>query len=132
MKINYPQAIIGVCYAVVFRSLFPSLFKFFDIKQPLTRGQFIVWGLYLLIPPVVLAVSDKIRVVLAPKEHEHVLRDQVFDLQILIAETMAWAIPNAVAGGLYALGFIVIDILIWYLQDIEPLKEIALMLGLPV
>lgn len=131
-RFNPIHMFLGLIYAAVGLSMFCNLYNFFDIRAPLPQGLPIKWGLWLAVPPLVISVLDKLRVIFFPKEHEDILKDQLISINNLFAETIAWAIPNAIGGVLWGVVFFLAHPLLLWLQDIHYLTEVAEFMGLVV
>jgi hypothetical protein len=123
---------IGMFYAMIVLSMFSAVYNFFDINKPIPEGLPALWLIYFLAPPVALSVLDKLRVIFFPKEHENVFRDQLLSLNTLVAETVAWAIPNILAGILWAFGILFVYGILSLLTGTHLLTDAAEALGLIV
>jgi hypothetical protein len=124
--------IIGLFYAMIGLSMLSAVYNFFDIHKPIPEGQPQLWLVYFLVPPIVISIIDKLRVIFFPKEHENVFRDQLLSINTLVAETVAWAIPNILTGIIWAVGILVVYALFWYLVGVHFLADAAEYLGLIV
>jgi|GEM_PF-6866085 len=122
--------LIGTFYAMLVMSIFTCGYNFFDIRRAIPEGQPALWLIYFLVPPVVLSILDKLRVIFFPKEHENVFRDQLLSINTLVAETVAWAIPNIIAGILWSFGVLLAYGLLYYLSGFHMLNDVAAFLGL--
>lgn len=129
---KYIHILLGIIYAALAVSVLSHLFNFFDIEQPIPDGLPIVWLLWFLVPPVIISVLDKIRVIVMPKEHENALKDQLLSPTALIAETVAWAIPNIIGGLMWCVGILIAYAIAMYLSDVHIISQLADALGLKV
>lgn len=129
---KYIHILLGVIYAALAVSVLSNLYNFFDIKQPIPKSLPITWLLWFLIPPLVISVLDKVRVIVMPKEHESVLKDQLLSPTALIAETVAWTIPNIIGGLIWCIGILIAYAILIYMADIHIISQLAERMGLPV
>ncbi len=132
MRINYIHLGHGVIYSAIGVSLLSNLYNFFDVRQPIPSGLPYIWLLWFVIPPIIFSVLDKLRVILLPKEHENTLKDQLLSPTALLAETVAWAIPNILGGIIYAVAILIAYAIFMYLADIHYISQLADFLGLKV
>ncbi len=129
---KYIHILLGIIYAALAVSVLSHLYNFFDIKQPIPEGLPIVWLLWFLVPPFVISVLDKVRVIVMPKEHENTLKDQLLSPTALFAETVAWAIPNIIGGLMWCVGILIAYAIAMYLSDVHIISQLADALGLTV
>ncbi len=132
MKINYIHAAHGVIYAAVGVSMLSNIYNFFDKDTSIPGDLPYKWLIWFLIPPIVFSVLDKVRVIVMPKEHENVLKDQLLSPTALIAETVAWAIPNMIGGIIYAVAILIIYGIAMYMADVHIISQLADFMGLKV
>jgi hypothetical protein len=132
MTINYIHAAHGVIYAALGVSMLSNIYNFFDIRTPIPGDLPYKWLIWFLIPPIVFSVLDKVRVIIMPKEHENVLKDQLLSPTALIAETVAWAIPNIIGGIIYAVAILIIYAIAMYVADVHIVSQLADFMGLKV
>lgn len=129
---KYIHILLGIIYAALAVSVLSHLYNFFDIEQAIPDGLPIVWLLWFLVPPIIISVLDKIRVIVMPKEHENALKDQLLSPTALIAETVAWAIPNIIGGLMWCVGILIAYAIAMYLSDVHIISQLADALGLKV
>lgn len=129
---KYIHILLGVIYAALAVSVLSHLYNFFDIKQPIPSGLPVIWLLWFLVPPFIISVLDKVRVIVMPKEHENTLKDQLFSPTALIAETVAWAIPNIIGGIMWCVGILIAYAIAMYMADVHIISQLAEKLGLAV
>lgn len=129
---KYIHILLGIIYAAVGVSLLSNIYNFFDVRDAIPSGLPIRWVLWLVIPPLVISILDKLRVIFMPKEHEDTLRDQLLSPTSLFAETVAWCVPNIVGGVIWAVGILIAYALLMYLQDIHWISQLAERLGMHV
>ncbi len=98
---NYLHIFLGIIDSAIFISMFTNLYNFFDLQKDIPDGQPLLWLFWFVAPPLIISVMDKLRVVFFPKEHEDVFKDQLMNPVTLLAETVAWAIPNMLGGLLW-------------------------------
>ncbi len=98
---NYLHIFLGILYSAIFISMFTNVYNFFDLQQKVPDGQPLLWLFWFIAPPMIISVVDKLRVMFFPKEHENVFKDQLTKPMTLLAETVAWAIPNMLGGILW-------------------------------
>lgn len=123
---------LGIIYSAIGVSLFSNLYNFFDKRISIPPELPLKWLLWLVIPPLVISVLDKLRVIFMPKEHEDTLRDQILSPTSLFAETIAWCIPNIIGGVLWAVGILIAYAIAMYLADVHYVSQLADYLGLTV
>lgn len=110
---NYLHIFLGIIYSAIFISVFTNIYNFFDLQHAIPDGQPFLWLFWFVAPPLIISVLDKFRVIFFPKEHEDVFKDQLTSPVTLLAETVAWAIPNVLGGILWCF-FISIFLGIYY------------------
>jgi len=129
---KYIHILLGIIYAAIAVSLMSHLYNFFDARQDIPKSLPVLWLVWFVVPPTVISVLDKIRVIIMPKEHENALKDQLLSPTALIAETVAWAIPNMVGGILWCLGILIAYAIAMYLADVHIISQLAEHMGLSV
>lgn len=129
---KYIHILLGVIYAAIAVSLLSHLYNFFDVKQAIPMDLPIRWLLWFVIPPALISVMDKLRVIFMPKEHENALKDQLLSPTSLIAETVAWAIPNMVGGIMWCVGILIAYAIAMYVADVHIISQLAERMGLAV
>jgi len=129
---RYLQMFIGIFYAMASLSLLSCIYNFFDLQKPIPEGQPYLWLVFLVLPPIILSVLDKLRIIFFPKEHENTFKDQLLKPGTMLAEVVAWAIPNMLGGMLWCLGILAAYLFFWWLTGTTILTEAAESLGLIV
>ncbi len=129
---RYIHMLLGVIYAAVSVSLLSNIYNFFDLRTPVPDGLPLKWLLWTVIPPLVISVLDKVRVIIMPKEHENALKDQLLSPTALFAETVAWAIPNIIGGVLWCVGILIAYAIAMFAADVHILTPLAESMGMAV